>query len=74
MTSHGSGPLMHTTPHINSKEYINKYYSMILIKTLDWPAKSPDLNVIENFWCIIVQEWELSSSVNTRGTCAIYNF
>jgi len=25
---------------------------------LNWPAKSPDMNVIENLWGIIVQEWD----------------
>lgn len=28
------------------------------LRTLDWPAKSPDMNVIENLWGIIVQQWD----------------
>jgi len=95
MTSHGPGPLVRTTPHMNSEEYIRILSDVMLpyiaetfpdvpyvnfvqdnsgvhrarvvqnwlaaqpnLRTLNWPAKSPDMNVIENLWGIIVQEWD----------------
>src|SRR5580765_5396605 len=95
MTSHGPGPLVRTTPHMNSEEYIQILSDVMLpyiaetfpgipyvnfiqdnsgvhrarvvqdwlaaqpnLRTLNWPAKSPDMNVIENLWGIIVQEWD----------------
>jgi len=94
MTSLGPGPLVRTTPHMNSEEYIRILSNVMIpyvaetfpevpfvnfvqdnsgvhrarvvqewlaaqpnLRTLNWPAKSPDMNVIENLWGIMVQEW-----------------
>lgn len=94
MSSRGPGPLVRTTPHMNSEEYINILSNVMMpyvaetfpgipyvnfiqdnsgvhrsrivrnwlaaqpnLRTLNWPAKSPDLNVIENLWGIVVQKW-----------------
>jgi len=91
----GPGPLVRTTPHMNSEEYIQILSNVMLpyiaetfpripfvnfvqdnsgvhrarvvqnwlaaqcnLRTLNWPAKSPDMNVIENLWGIVVQEWD----------------
>lgn len=93
MTSRGPGPLVPTTPHMNSVEYIHILSNVMLpyiaetfpdkpivnflqdnsgvarivqdwlaqqpnLRTLDFPAKSPDLNVIENLWAAIIKEWD----------------
>ncbi|CAL1672077.1 unnamed protein product [Lasius platythorax] len=95
MTSRGSRPLVRTTPHMNSEEYIHILSNVMMpyvsetfpgityvnfvqdnsgvhrarivqdwlarqpnLRTLNYPAKSPDLNVIENLWAKIVREWD----------------
>lgn len=109
MSSHGPGPLVRTTPHMNSEEYIQILSDVILpyiaeifpgipyvnfiqdnsgvhraravqnwlaaqpnLRTLNWPAKSPDMNLIENLWGIIVQNWE--PQIQTREALAQYVF
>lgn len=95
MTSRGPGPLVQTTPHMDSEEYIHilsnemmpyiaetfpdiPYVNFVQdnsgvhrarivqnwlarqpnLRTLNWSAKSPDLNVIENLWAEVVREWD----------------
>ena len=37
-----------------TKEWIQEHQADVTV--LDWPAKSPDLNIIENVWAIMEQE------------------
>jgi len=34
------------------------------IEVLDWPAKSPDLNLIENVWAAIMNSWDAGHERN----------
>lgn len=43
------------------------------LRTLNWPAKYPDMNVIENVWGIMVQEWDRQIP-RTREALAQYVF
>ena len=35
---------------MHTAKVIKQYFSTKRIRLLDWPAKSPDLNIIENCW------------------------
>ena len=41
---------------------------MFQITVLDWPSKSPDLNIIENVWAIMARE--LDEEGNLQGLTA----
>lgn len=42
----------------NSRETQTWFRNHPEIQLIDWPACSPDLNLIENVWAQIVQRWE----------------
>ena len=33
---------------------------------IDWPAISPDLNIIENIWSLVAKEWDNNKKKNKR--------
>ena len=42
--------LMHDGASVHRANYTKNFLEEKNVKALDWPAKSPDLNVIENVW------------------------
>jgi hypothetical protein len=46
----GEGPFLfqHDNAHVHKASSIQKWFVEIGVEELDWPAKSPDLNPIEN--------------------------
>ena len=37
-----------------------------MIRTIDWPANSPDLNPIENIWAVLKQRIQMKSPKDTK--------
>ena len=56
--------VMDNCPIHNSKlvtDWLNNHPEIIRI---EWPAKSPDLNPIENLWAKMVSHWDASNAKN----------
>ena len=49
--------------HVSTKAL--EFYEKNKIERIEWPAKSPDLNPIENIWAIVKRELEKKKSNQT---------
>lgn len=43
------------------------FFSRQTFELLDWPAKSPDLNPIENVWSVIETDWPSMPQRNAQN-------
>ena len=46
------------------RNWINNRKDIIRI---DWPANSPDLNIIENIWKLVVKDWDITKTRNKEN-------
>lgn len=53
MRVHKYSIFMHDGAPCHRSKIITKYLRTQKIKLLDWPDNNPDLNPIENLWCIV---------------------
>lgn len=51
---------------IHKAKIVKEWFSrQEYVEVIDWPAKSPDLNPIENIWGLMVRNWE-PEEIRTR--------
>ena len=44
---------MHDGTPCHRRKAVKKFLEQKKIKTLEWPGNNPDLNPIENLWCVM---------------------
>ena len=52
MTDHNCQIFMHDGTPCHRSKVVKKFLEQKQIQTLEWPGNSPDLNPIENLWCV----------------------